>query len=91
MAKQSPPGDQVQSVRVRIAGDEYNIRGEGGSDYIKELAQIVDSYLSPVVLRYPILPRNRASILALMNMAHDLQVQRQENQELMELVSEIEK
>ena len=91
MDKKSPPGEQANSVRVRIAGDEYNIRGEGGSDYIKELAQIVDSYLSPVVQRYPNLPRNRASILALMNMAHDLQVQRQENQELMELVSEIEK
>ncbi|HHV94561.1 MAG TPA: cell division protein ZapA [Firmicutes bacterium] len=91
MAKQSPSGDQVQSVRVRIAGDEYNIRGIGGPEYIKELAQIVDSYLAPVVQRYPNLSRNRASILAMMNMAHDLQVQKRENRELMELVSEIEK
>jgi len=91
VSKQPEPKEQNQSVRVRIAGDEYNIRGEGGPEYIERLANVVDSYLTPVVQRHPNLPRNRASILALMNMAHDLESQRQENQELMELVAEVEK
>ncbi|NMB12928.1 MAG: cell division protein ZapA [Firmicutes bacterium] len=91
MSKQPEPSEQTQSVRVRIAGDEYSIRGKGGPEYVKRLAKVVDSYLSPVVQRHPNLPRNRASILALMNMAHDLESQKQENQELMELVAEVEK
>jgi cell division protein ZapA len=91
MSKQSEPKEPTQSVRVRIAGDEYTIRGTGGSEHIKRMAKIVDSYLSPVVQRHPNLPRNRASILALMNMAHDLDSQKRENQELMGLVAEVEK
>lgn len=91
MSKQPEPRKSTQGVRVRIAGDEYSIRGEGGPEHIKRLAGIVDSYLSPVIQRHPNLPRNRASILALMNMAHDLERQRQDNQELMELVAEVEK
>jgi cell division protein ZapA (FtsZ GTPase activity inhibitor) len=52
---------------------------------------MVDKYLSPVVQQFPNLPRNRASILALMNMADELEKQKQENRELMELVAEVEK
>ena len=82
---------EIHSVRVRIAGDEYSIRGKGSPDYIRQLAQMVDKYLSPVVQQFPNLPRNRASILALMNMADELEKQKQENRELMELVAEVEK
>ncbi len=88
---QRPEPQEVSSVRVRIVGDEYSIKGKGSPDYIKQLAQLVDKYLSPVVKQFPNLPRNQASILALMNMADDLEKQKQENRELMELVAEIEK
>ncbi len=90
MSGQSEP-QEIHSVRVRIAGDEYSIRGKGSPDYIRQLAQMVDKYLSPVVQQFPNLPRNRASILALMNMADELEKQKQENRELMELVAEVEK
>ncbi|NLJ86610.1 MAG: cell division protein ZapA [Firmicutes bacterium] len=91
MPGQPEPKNQIQSVRIRIAGDEYCIRGKGGPEYIRKLAQVVDDYLSPVVQQYPNLPRNWASILALMNMADELERQKQENRELMELVAEVEK
>ncbi|NLK08723.1 MAG: cell division protein ZapA [Firmicutes bacterium] len=88
---QRPKSREVHSVRVRIADDEYNIRGKGSPEYIRRLAQIVNEYFVPVTERFPNLPRNRAGVLALMNMANDLEKQRQENRELMELVAEIEK
>lgn len=91
MSGEPKPTGSVTSVRVRIAGDEYAIKGNGSPEYIKKLAELVDSYLNAVLERHPTLPRNRASILALLNLADDLEKQRQENRELRELLSEIEK
>ena len=59
------------SVRVRILGEEHLIKGDAPADYIKKLAQHVDTSLEDSA-EQSTLPRHKAAILAALNIADEL-------------------
>ncbi len=60
------------SVEVYILGQKYTIRGEKPPDYIKELADYVDSKLKEICACTPNLTPLKAVILASLSIADEL-------------------
>jgi len=60
------------SVDVYILGQKYTIKGEETPEYIKQLADFVDSKLKEVCSNTPNLTPLKAAILASLNIADEL-------------------
>ncbi len=76
------------SVRVRILGEDHLIKGNAPAEYIKKLAQHVDTHLWKIQQNNPTLPRHKAAILAALNIADELERLRVEYNELLKLMEE---
>lgn len=75
-------------VKVRIAGEEHTIKGNATTEYIMELAKIVDEKMREIQKVSPNLTRYRIAILAAINLADELLKVRNEYQELLKLMEE---
>lgn len=59
-------------VTVTICGEEYAIRGETDAEQIERVAAVVHQKMMQVTMANPRLPRNRAAVLAALNLADEL-------------------
>ena len=65
-------------TQVEIFGQTYNVRAEGDSSYIYDLARFVDSRMREVADRTATIDPTKIAILAALNISDDLfQVQKQ--------------
>ncbi len=62
----------TQTVEVRIYGQVYNIRGDGNSAYISELAAYVDRKMREVMSSTHTVDSLRVAILSALNIADEL-------------------
>ncbi len=76
------------TVQVHIAGEEHSIKGKATTEYIKELAAIVDTKIKQIKKNNPNLTRHRMAILAAINLADELQKIKAEYQELLQIMEE---
>ena len=60
------------STSVDIYGQTYNVRGEGDSAYLTELARLVDARMHEVASRVRTNDETRIAILAALNIADEL-------------------
>ncbi len=60
------------SVEVHILGQNYVIKGDAPSEYIKQLADFVDARLKEVYGNSPDITPLKAAILAALNIADEL-------------------
>lgn len=81
-------GNEPTSVRVRIFGEDHVIKGNASDEYIRHLAEIVDTRLWAVQKNNPILPRHCVAILVAINLANELEDLRAEYDELLELLED---
>lgn len=65
------PGD-VSRITVRIAGDEYPLRGEGDTEYLRALAAKVDARLRALAKANPQMGLSRIAVLCTLNLADEL-------------------
>ena len=61
------------SMDVYILGQKYTIKGEGSEEYIKKVAAFVDAKIKEVHSNSPHITPLKASILAAINIADELQ------------------
>lgn len=81
-------GQETNSVRVQILGEEHMIKGRASQEYIEELARLIDDKLEEVQKINPMLPRYRVAILVALNIANELEKLKKEHQELLALLEE---
>jgi cell division protein ZapA len=75
-------------VTVTIAGEEYTIKGNESAQYIEELARFVDKKIAEIQTRYPRLSKNKAIVLASLNIADEMFKLQVEQNELMRIIEE---
>ena len=59
-------------VAVKINGKEYNLVGREDEQYLKDVAEFVDSRINEIKAKNPLLSLVDASVLASINIADDL-------------------
>lgn len=59
-------------VVVKINGTEYNLKGHDNEDYLKKIAEYIDSKIKAVCDKNSKLSYNSAAVLAAMNVADEL-------------------
>src|SRR5262249_48953989 len=68
-----PPLEKRGSVtQVEIFGQTYNVRAEGDSSYIHDLARFVDSRMKEVAEQTATVDTTKIAILAALNISDDL-------------------
>ena len=72
-------GKTITTVEVEIFGEAYHVRGDNNSDYLQELAALVDEKMQEVAVHLKTVDRTKIAILAALNLADDL-VQAKQNQ-----------
>ena len=69
--------EELRSIRVSIFGREYNIKGGSDEDYIRNLAEYVDSVMKDISDKAGAISSGRIAILAALNIADEMQKERQ--------------
>ena len=81
----------MESIEVHILGQKYVLKGEGSPEYIRELADFVDSKLKEVYALSPHITPLKASILASLNIADELHKITDEYNSISKNIKNIEK
>jgi cell division protein ZapA (FtsZ GTPase activity inhibitor) len=76
------------TVEVIILGQQYKITGEAPDEYIHELARYVDAQIRDVCGKNPSISPMKASILAALNIADELQKYKKEQESLTKDIEE---
>lgn len=67
-------------LKVKIYGAEYTIRGHADANYIKAIAEYVDGKMREVDANIRVDSSLKVAILSSVNIAHELFLQKQENE-----------
>ncbi len=65
-------GKSTTTLEVEIFGDTYHVRGDNDSEYLQELAALVDEKMRNVATHLKTLDRTKIAILAALNVADEL-------------------
>lgn len=63
----------MPSADVHILGQKYTIKGEASKKQIEELAESINARIKDVLDKAPNIPPTKALILAMFNMAEELE------------------
>jgi len=63
--------DNQEKFSVKILGEEQLIVGDVSEEYVKELADYINSVGTEIIRAYPSLPRRRLLGLTMINMADE--------------------
>ena len=69
--------EELRSIRVSIFGRDYNIKGGSDEEYIRNLAEYVDSVMKDISDKAGALSSGRIAILAALNIADEMHKERQ--------------
>lgn len=70
-----------KSIKVRIFGSEYPLRGDN-EDFTKKVAGYVDSMLNTIHEKIPEQPPLTVAVLSALNITEDLMKEREHNQQV---------
>jgi len=65
-------GKRTTTIEVEIFGASYHVRGDSDSEYLQELAALVDEKMQEVSVHLKTVDRTKIAILAALNLADDL-------------------
>lgn len=65
-----------ESIKVSIFGKEYEVRGNQDEEYIKTLAEYVDTIMHTIAIKTGIISLERIAILSALNIADDMHKER---------------
>ncbi len=68
--------EELRSIRVSIFGRDYNIKGGSDEEYIRTLADYVDSVMKDIADKAGSLSSGRIAILAALNIADEMHKER---------------
>lgn len=81
------------STEVEIFGSRYQLRGEQNSEYLQQLARLVDTKMREIGKQVPVVDSGKIAILVALNLADELtqcnNQQEGERVEIMEKVAEL--
>ena len=69
--------EELRSIRVSIFGRDYNIKGGSDEEYIRDLAEYVDSVMKDIADKAGAISSGRIAILAALNIADEMLKERQ--------------
>ena len=78
-----------EKFSVKILGEEQLIVGDVSEDYVKELADYINSVGTEIIRAYPSLPRRRLLGLTMVNMADEFYKLREEYYEKDDQIKEL--
>ena len=78
-----------EKFSVKILGEEQLIVGDVSEDYVKELADYINSVGTEIIRAYPSLPRRRLLGLTMVNMADEFYKLREEYYEKNDKIKEL--
>jgi cell division protein ZapA len=76
MAEMYYMSDESRSIRVSIFGRDYNVRGGSDEEYVRELAEYVDSVMNDIAEKAGTISSGRIAILAALNIADEMNKER---------------
>ena len=65
-------GKSTTTVEVEIFGATYHVRGDSDSEYLQDLAAVIDGKMQEVAAQVKTVDRTRIAILAALNVADEL-------------------
>ena len=65
-------GKSTTTVEVEIFGATYHVRGDNNSEYLQDLAVVIDGKMQEVAAQVKTVDRTRIAILAALNVADEL-------------------
>jgi cell division protein ZapA (FtsZ GTPase activity inhibitor) len=72
----------MKSIVVNVFGSEYNVKADGGSDQITEIAGIVDRKMRDISEQFHQPSATRTAVLACMNIVEESSAQQRKDAEL---------
>ncbi len=78
----------MKGIEVYILGQKYLLKGEGSPQYMKELAEFVDSKIREVLKNSPNMPPLKAAIIASLNITDELFKLRDQQKAIIDYVNE---
>ena len=82
---------RITTTEVEIFGAIYPVRGEYEGEYLRELAEVVDSRMRQIAERVTTVDTAKIAMLAALNLADELfQCQRQQEGERVEIVEKVD-
>ena len=83
--------EELRSIRVSIFGRDYNVKGGSDEDYVRELAEYVDSVMKDIADKAGALSSGRIAILAALNIADEMHKERRRFNEFVdEMIQELQ-
>jgi len=83
--------EELRSIRVSIFGRDYNVKGGSDEEYIRNLAEYVDSVMKDIADKAGALSSGRIAILAALNIADEMHKERQRFNEFVdEMIKELQ-
>lgn len=76
---------------VEIFGEEYIMRGDASSEYMKMLASYIDKKMKYISSRQPLLPISKVAVLAALNVADELSKLQEDYDTLVKLMDQKKK
>lgn len=64
--------DRKNTVKVRIGGEDFFIKGNNSKEHIKKVAEYVDFILEEISHSYPGLSSRKKALLAALNLTDEL-------------------
>lgn len=83
--------EEVRKVKVEIFGEVYNLRSTHPPEKIKAIKNIVNQKMDQISRQNYRLSKNQVAILAAMCIAEELLATKQEYEEMIQLIKEVEK
>lgn len=60
-------GEEKNRVKVQIMGEEYVIKGDAETEYLQNLAQVLDQRMAKLTSAHPRLTRTQIAVLTALN------------------------
>ncbi len=80
--------EPLEKTKVIIFGKDYEVRGEQDEEYIRNLANYVDSAMQNIAMKTKTISLERIAILAALNIADEMLKERQKFDEYLQKIEQ---
>ncbi len=81
--------EEYKTTSVRILGEDYPLKSDADTEYLRNLAEFVESKIAGIASRTKLPPRLRREVLAALLIADDYFSEKKKNEELKKRVEEL--
>lgn len=90
MARARDETNKRQRVTITIGDERYTLLGDATQQYMQRLATEVDERFAKLLEAFPNVARHRLAMLMAINLADEVHKLREENEELLSLLEDVQ-